>query len=191
MNARIEVPLTLPPPHFDDDETIATARQVVPIKGAKRFHRQRRMLTLLPLLLASTLCGALGAVVINYYDRRRDVPAAATQPPALPSTSTQAQTAPSPDVTPESTAKVQEIDTTVQPKNPEDASADQAPATEKSENNGDQNERPKLAPAAARRESTPDPAKLVRKRRVQRPDAEIPKRKGAGGIEELFSGPNP
>ena len=64
--SRIEIPLTLQPPHFDDDATIATARQVVPIKGGRKIEGRRKVLGLLPLLLASTLCGALGAIGVHY-----------------------------------------------------------------------------------------------------------------------------
>jgi len=44
----------------------------------------------------------------------------------------------------------------------------------------------------AERKATSDAAKLVRKRRVQPPEAEIRvKRKGASGIQDIFGGPNP
>src|SRR6185436_6901969 len=111
---RIEVPLRLSPPHFDDDATIATARQVVPIKGARIVKLRRKTLSLLPLLIASTLCGALGALAVNYYERRRDVSTAAMQAPAPSSVSTSAQTAP-PVATPQLTAKQTESQPAVQP----------------------------------------------------------------------------
>src|SRR5438093_7245791 len=78
MNAtRIEVPLTLPEPHFDDEATIATARQVVPIERARTIEFWRKLRTMLPIFLAATLCGALGAGAVNYYERHNA--AAATE----------------------------------------------------------------------------------------------------------------
>src|SRR5215210_8054176 len=90
--SRIEIPFTLPPPHFDDDATIATARQVVPIKGSLKIEGRRKLLTLLPLLIASTLCGALGAIAVNYFEGPRDTASSVTQQKPLPGVSTQAKT---------------------------------------------------------------------------------------------------
>ena len=195
-SSRIEIPLTLPPPHFDDDATIATARQVVPIGGARRIQRARRVLTLAPLLIASTLCGALGAVAVNYYERRRETAVSATQQQALPSVSTDARVE-SPAVTaaPEINAKT-EVQASVPPKDTAVIAANE-PAT-KSESAPDarvDNSQPEKSAAVAKRDATADASKLVRKRRVQPPDSEIPpqrnRRNGASRIEDLFSGPNP
>lgn len=189
--SRIEVPLTLTPPHFDDEATIATARQVVPIKGAGRILRRGKILTLVPLLIASTLCGALGAVLVNYYDRRREVSAAVTQPQTPPSIPSAAKSEPFPVAAPGLTETDTKSEPASQPKEPEIASAVQPP-TGPQEALSKRDEEPKLAPIAVKRESTPDAAKLVRKRRVQPPEGETPpKRKGASGIEDLFGGPNP
>src|SRR2546426_4355835 len=74
MNAtQIQVPLTLPQPHFDDESTIVSARRVVPIGRARFNERWRKMRRLLPILLAATVCGALGAVVVNHFERTRNV----------------------------------------------------------------------------------------------------------------------
>lgn len=193
--SRIEIPLTLQPPHFDDDATIATARQVVPIKGGRKIEGRRKILVLLPLLLASTLCGALGAIAVNYFERR-DAATSVTQ--QQPDVSTQAKTEPSAvAIAPELNAKNTEIQAPVQPEyssvTPADepAQKSEAPKIAKRED-ADR----KAAPnAPMKREADQDAAKLVRKRRVQPPNSEIPLRRNrrtdAGRIEDLFTGPNP
>jgi hypothetical protein len=193
--SRIEIPLTLQPPHFDDDATIATARQVVPIKGGRRIEGRRKVLALLP-LLASTLCGALGAIAVNYFERRREAVTSVMR--QQPNVSTQAKTEPSPvAIAPELNAKNTEIEPPVQPENSSVTPADEP--TQKSEapkiakrEDADR----KLAPnAAMKREPAQDAAKLVRQRRVQPANSEIPLRRNrrtdAGRIEDLFTGPNP
>ena len=195
--SRIEIPLALPPPHFDDDATIATARQVVPIKSGRSVEGRRKVLALLPILLASTLCGALGAVAVNYLEGRRDTAVSVTQQPQ-PSVSTQAKTEPSTvAVSPELNPNQTKIQGSVEP-----AGSTVTPADEPSA----KSEEPKIAkredaepksatPAPAKREIPPDVAKLVRKRRVQPPDSETPLRRNrrttASRIEDLFTGPNP
>lgn len=194
--SRIEIPLTLQPPHFDDDATIATARQVVPIKGGRKIERRRKVLALLPLLLASTLCGALGAVTVNYFERRRDAATSVTQ--QQPSVSTQAKTEPPPvAVAPELKAKNTESEAPVQPENSsetpavEPAQKSDAPKIARNEDA----DRTSAANAAMKREADQDAAKLVRKRRVQPANSEIllrrNRRNNAGRIEDLFTGPNP
>lgn len=193
--SRIEIPLTLQPPHFDDDATIATARQVVPIKGGRKIEGRRKVLVLLPLLLASTLCGALGAIAVNYFERR-DAATSVTQ--QQPNVSTHAKTQPpTADIAPELNAKNTEIQAPVQPENSsvtpadEPAQKSEAPEIAKRED-ADQKSAPN---AAMKREPAQDAAKLVRKRRVQPANSEIPLRRNrrtdAGRIEDLFTGPNP
>src|SRR5688572_12139376 len=173
--SRIEIPLTLQPPHFDDDATIATARQVVPIKGGRKIEGRRKVLALLPLLLASTLCGALGAIAVNYLERRRDAAASVTQ--QQPKVSTQA-TPELPPVAeaPALNAKNTEIEAPVQPENSpvttaeEPAQKSEAPKIAKRED-ADRKSAPN---AAVKGEPAQDAAKLVRKRRVQPPNSEIP-----------------
>lgn len=200
--SRIEVPLTLPPPHFDDDATIATARQVVPINGPQKIAGRRKVLTLLPLLIASTLCGALGAIAVNYFEQRRDTAASVTQQQPLPGVSTKAKTDPGPVASePELNAKNTEI---LAPVEPEDAAV--TPVDEPSTKTPTKTEEPKPAkredeerksvpPAPVKREPNQDAAKLVRKRRVLEADPETPlrrnRRSNAGRIEDLFTGPNP
>ena len=194
--SRIEIPLTLQPPHFDDDATIATARQVVPIKGGRRIEGRRKVLALLPLLLASTLCGALGAIAVNYFEHRPEAVTSVTRQQS--NVSTPAEIEPSPvAIAPELNAKNTEIEPPVQPENSSVTRADEP--TQKSE-------APKIAKredaarksapnAALKREPAQDAAKLVRQRRVQPANSEIPLRRNrrtdASRIEDLFTGPNP
>ena len=196
--SRIEIPLALQPPHFDDDATIATARQVVPIKGARKIEGRRKVLALLPLLLASTLCGALGAIAVNYFERRRDAAASVTQQQPLPNASTQTKTEPPPvAIAPELDAKNTEIQAPAQPENASVTPADEsvpkseAPKIARSEDADRKSE----SPAAIRREPVQDASKLVRKRRVEPAKSETRlkrnRRTDAGRIEDLFTGPNP
>src|SRR5688572_12530411 len=171
--SRIEIPLTLQPPHFDDDATIATARQVVPIKGARKIEGRRKVLSLLPLLIASTLCGALGAIAVNYFEERRETAASVTQQQPLPNVSTQANTEPPPvAIAPEVNAKKTEIQASVQPEDAvvtadEPSTKSDAPKIAKR----DDSERKSTTPAPVKREPNQDAAKLVRKRRVQPADS--------------------
>lgn len=193
--SRIEIPLTLPPPHFDDDATIATARQVVPIKGTRKIEGRRKVLALLPLLIASTLCGALGAIAVNYLERRRDSAVSVTQQQPT-NVSTQAKTEATPVlIAPEGDVKT-EIQASVPPKDPEVIAANEPPAKSESADAREEDVQLKKSapPAAVKREPAQDAAKLVRKRRVQPADSEIPLRRNrrtAGRIEDLFTGPNP
>lgn len=195
--SRIEVPLTLPPPHFDDDATIATARQVVPIKGARKIGGRRKVFPLLPLLIASTLCGALGAIAVNYFEERQETAASVTQQPPAPNVSTQAKPQPTPvSIEPELNAKNTDIHASVQIEDTE-ITADEPPREREAPKiaKREDEERKSTIPAPVKRESTEDAAKLVRKRRVHPEDSEIPlrrnRRTAAGQIEDLFTGPNP
>jgi len=195
--SRIEIPLTLQPPHFDDDATIATARQVVPITGARKIEGRRKVLVLLPFLLASTLCGALGAIAVHYFERR-DAATSVTKQQPLPNVSTQAKTEPTPaDIAPDLNAKNTEIQAPVQPETSSVTHADEP--SPKSETpkiaKREDADRKSAPPAAMKREADQDAAKLVRKRRVQPANPETPLRRSrrtdAGRIEDLFTGPNP
>lgn len=196
--SRIEVPLTLSPPHFDDDATIATARQVVPINGARKTVGRRMIVSLLPLLLASTLCGALGAIAVNYFERRPDnaVSIEQQQPLSNGSAQTQVKTEPTPvAAAPEMHAKNTEIQAD-QPEKTAVTPADEPPSKSEAPKAVKREEERKSAPSApVKHASTEDAAKLVRKRRVEPADSEIPLRRNrrstAGQIEDLFTGPNP
>ena len=195
--SRIEVPLTLPPPHFDDEATIATARQVVPINGAQKIGRSWRVVTLLPLLIASTLCGALGAIAVSYFERQRNTAASVTQQSSLPNVSTTAKTEPSPAVIAPEGNLTTEAQTSVPPKEPEVIAANEPPTKNESADARQEDTQPNKSapPAPVKRDTAQDASKLVRKRRVQPPDSEIPVRRNrrteAGRIEDLFTGPNP
>src|SRR5258706_104024 len=67
---RIVIP-TAPPdlsaPHFDDEATIVSARQVVPIAEVALVERKRAALWVSLILLSSAACGALGAIGVNYF----------------------------------------------------------------------------------------------------------------------------
>src|SRR5262249_32243258 len=92
--SRFEVPLALPTPHFDDERTIATARQVKPIGRAKVTENWRKVRTLLPLILLATVCGALGAVGVNYYENRHRVEAVAPPVTNNPAVESKAEASP-------------------------------------------------------------------------------------------------
>lgn len=193
MNTRIEVPLTLPPPHFEDDATIATARQVVPLKGARRLERRRKLFTLAPLLLASTLCGALGAGAVNYYQRRNETSASATQSQTPQNISAPAKTEPSPAPSPpHKPVDEAQLQAAVQPAN---SANEQPPGTSDPKPGKVDDDVKKTAPPAVKSDSASEPGKLIRKRRVQPAEPEATpqrsRRNGAGRIEDLFGGPNP
>lgn len=196
---RIEVPVTLPAPHFDDESTIATARQVEPIARARVTEGWRKLRTALPLLLAATLCGALGAATVNYY-QRSNIPMSSSQ--QLPANSAAAETqtqspsfviAASTDV---SGGKSKEADT-VEAQDSADKTDEQPEKTEKTANEGrrdDDKKSDKAVTKADQKKPDVDVAKLTRKRRVQSADEETrpaANRSGAGRIADIFSGPNP
>jgi hypothetical protein len=139
----------------------------------------------------------LGAIGVNYFERRRDTAVSLTQQPPLPNVSTQAKTEPTPvAIAPELNAKNTEIQAPVQPENSSVTSADElSTKSEEPKTKREDAERKSAPPAAMKREPTQDAAKLVRKRRVQPADSEIPLRRNrrtdAGRIEDLFTGPNP
>lgn len=194
MNAsRIEIATTLPEPHFEDESTIVAARQVVPLEIAKTERPRRKLLTLLPLLLAATLCGALGAIAVNQFERRANFSPPVSQPPVT--TNTQV-TQPSPaqvsitssNIQPEAAEKAS--DTLPKPEQNSADMTDTKPADKQTaETKPEETPRKKVAP--------PEPRQLVRPRRVNAPkEAETPKREnapkpGAGRIQDIFGGPNP
>lgn len=196
MNStRIEVPLTLPAPHFDDERTIATARQVQPIRRAKVTENWRKIRTLFPLILLATFCGALGAAGVNYYDGRHKIDvipqpvatnsAGQSKPESSPSAIV-ASASPTPSVSEKANeATSAEIkNEAVNPDETQTKTVTQPPRIE-----------PSAKPAASPEKlaTNADAAKLTRKRRVNSPDDDpIPaNKKGAGRIADIFSGPNP
>jgi hypothetical protein len=194
MNStRIEVPLTLPAPHFDDERTIATARQVKPIGRAKVGESWRKLRTLLPLILLATVCGAVGAVSVNYYENRHTVNAIAqpstnnfTAEPKVEASpiAVAASAAPTPSVA-DKTNDTVEVKNEVTPTDqPETKIVTEPARVEPSD---------KPAANAEKKTTDADATKLTRKRRVNPPDDDAVRsnKKGAGRISDIFSGPNP
>ena len=188
---RIEVPVTLPEPHFDDEATIATARQVVPIERARTIEFWRKLRTMLPIFLAATLCGALGAGAVNYYERRHKAAASAEQQSANNAAPVPAKSEPTPVAIAASTDANggKTANDSVSKDNPswseKESAAIEVKATEPASSDN--------SPAKPDKKiSESDATKLTRQRRVHPADREAPaKNNGAGRITDIFSGPNP
>lgn len=193
MNAsRIEIATTLPEPHFEDESTLVSARQVVPLDRAKTEDRRRKLLTLLPFLLAATLCGALGAIAVNRLERRENISSAVSQPAA---TNTQA-VQPSPAQASIDSSNIQlpaaavSSDTSMEP---------EAPSPDSTESKATENETvPREPEETVRKKVTnQEPRQLVRPRRVHAPkeperaNPSQPSKSGAGRIQDIFGGRNP
>jgi len=191
---RFEVPLTLPAPHFDDERTIATARQVKPIGRAKVTENWRKLRTLLPLILLATVCGAVGAAAVNYYENRHPVNAVAQQPVTNYSIAepkvepspiaVTASAVPTPSVADNNSEAVEVKNEAAPAEQPEPKNVTE-PAREK----------PSDKPVASQEKKAADvdAAKLTRKRRVNPSDEDgtSSNKKGAGRIADIFGGPNP
>jgi cytoskeletal protein RodZ len=191
---RIQVPLSLPEPDFEDETTVVSARQVVPLEQARVQDRRRNLFAILPLLVAATFCGALGAMVVTYFERPATAPAI-SQPAIVtakdelrPST-----TAPSPDtIATTNSSKTEEVTS---------ASSQAAVALPTSASSSDSVEnragaKPEQDTTSVKKPaSSPDPRQLVRQRRVHPPtdpasQTDEPKPRGAARIQDIFSGPN-
>jgi hypothetical protein len=194
--SRLQVPFDLPEPHFEDESTVVTARQVVPLDRARLNDRRRRLLAVLPLLLAATVCGALGAVTVNYLERQPVVSTPATQPAV-----TQKETEPRPlAVAPPSTEKSVAIQPEPAGKNKTDSEgeADAEPATTRKAEVRDQAKPEPPVASAPKPVNQTDPRQIVRQRRVHAVTNPPPssqnnegKSGGAGRIQDLFGRPNP
>ena len=188
--SRIEIPLTLAPPRFEDESTVATARRVKPIGRAKVTFPLRKVRTMLPLLLAATLCGALGAATVNYYERRHQVESAAA-PKTLVSTTTQPAPAAVSASSELSGGKIADNPPANDSGAEIEAATKAAPTKAESEASIARNDEPRESTAPKTpKNSNGDPAKLTRQRRV-RPVDEPANKNGAGRISDLFSSPNP
>ena len=194
MNStRIEVPLTPPTPHFDDERTIATARQVKPIGRARMTENWRKVRTLFPLILLATVCGALGAAGVNYYDGQHK--AVVAQPVANPAGLSKPEASPiaiaaSASPTPTVSDKANEA-TSAEVKN--EASNPDETQTKIITQPARPEPADKLAAGPEKKGIDTDAAKLTRKRRVNSPDDEATpaNKKGAGRIADIFGGANP
>ncbi len=194
-STRIEVPLTLPTPHFDDERTVATARQVTPIGRSKVTESWRKLRMLLPLILLATFCGALGAAGVNYYEagHRAEI---ATQP-VTQNLTTEAKS----DASPVAVAAAADMNG----KPPEKEKEPVSDEVKTDSTSADQTQKPTVAqpdrdvskdnpPAKLEKKNADsDATKLTRKRRVNPPDEDPSpaKKNGAGRIADIFGGPNP
>ena len=214
---RIEIATTppeLPAPHFDDEATIVSARQVVPIAQARVVERSRALLSIVPILLAAAVFGALGALGVNYYENRQRGNALVSAPRSeitqpinqAPTSQTQSETplnsgteppagasAPLESSSPGSEGAPTQSQTEGQTTDP---TAGQATVESKA---GDNKALPPTAAAQPNSGSSPEPGKLIRKRRVhpqtqgndRKTDNPTKDKRGAGRIQEIFAGPNP
>ena len=192
--SRFQVPFDLPEPHFEDESTVVTARRVVPLAEARLNDRWRKLLVIAPILLAATVCGALGAITVNYFEGRATV---AAPPVTLPNTTTQKDL--QPPMTPASSAPSEKSVTTQtdsaakKETEPQVEPDTQAVAVRKTEAKPE--EPVTTAPKAP---TQADPRQLTRQRRVHAVSNQTPsnqdkegKSRGAGRIGDLFGGPNP
>ena len=206
---RIEIatiPQELPEPRFDDESTIVSARRVVPIAQAKVAERSRALLSVISILIGAAVFGALGAAAVNYYESRQrntlvsaprsevsrpigQPPASQTQDETLVNSGSEsaagalaasASPSPLPDASP---AESQTETGAAPPAVDSKAPANQNVSTDSGSKANDG--------------ASTEPGKLVRKRRVL-PRANDGKtenppkdKRGAGKIQEIFSGPNP
>lgn len=215
---RIEIaaiPPELPAPHFDEEATIVSARQVVPIAHAKVVERSRTLLSVIPILIGAAVFGALGALGVNYYENRQrsnalisapkseisqpiNQPASQTQGeipmnsrPESPAGALAASESPSPGSEGSQTQGQTDSLTDDATPGPDRATVDSKTPDNKAVTT--------KAAAQTNLGNSAEPGKLVRKRRVH-PLAQTnggktenpPKdKRGAGRIQEIFAGPNP
>jgi cytoskeletal protein RodZ len=192
---RFEVPLALPTPHFDDERTVATARQVKPIGRTRRTENWRKVRTLLPLIVLAMFCGGLGAAAVNYYEDRQRGQAVAH--PLYNTSAVQLKAEASPVAIAASATPTPDVsDKSSEPMSAE-VKAESTPAAEPQTKivTEPAREQPSEKPAATHEEKAADvdAAKITRKRRVNPPDDDAVRstKKGAGRISDIFSGPNP
>lgn len=190
--SRFEVPLTLPTPHFDDERTVATARQVEPIGHAKVTESWRRLRMLLPVILLATFCGALGAAGMNYYEMRHA--ATTPSPPAVQNLTPPAQTEPSPVAVAASASPnpdKEKESVAVEPKTEATPAVEATPAADSSPAHDISPDKPATKPE--KKQDSPDATTLTRKRRVNpaKDDPPVATKKGAARIVDIFGGPNP
>ena len=196
MNStRIEVPLTLAAPHFDDERTVATARQVKPIGRTKLTENWRKVRMLLPLIVLAMFCGGLGAAAVNYYEGRET--SQTVVQPVFTNSAVQLKAEASPVAIAASATPTPDIsDKSSEPLSTE-VKAESTPAAEPQTKivTEPPRDQPSEKPAATHEEKAADAdaAKIIRKRRVNPPDDDTVRstKKGAGRIGDIFSGPNP
>ncbi|MEK6334374.1 MAG: hypothetical protein AABM67_05445 [Acidobacteriota bacterium] len=207
---RIEIatiPQELPPPHFDDESTIVSARQVVPIAQAKVAQRSRAVLSVIPILMAAAVFGALGALAVNYYEGRQrgrlvSTPKSETSQPLGRPPASQPQVETSTNSASESAAGALASSASPSPfpEGSPETKNDSATAPPAADSNAPAKSTvPTDSGSKATDSNSTEPGKLIRKRRVLapapanngKPENPPKDKRGAGKIQEIFSGPNP
>jgi hypothetical protein len=188
----------LPAPHFDDEATLVSARQVVPIAKARLVERKRAAFWISLILLSSAACGGLGAIGVNYFEHRRQTASVPASQNEIASQTTQTRIPNNSDSTqktetaaggPTASASLQPVAAPPAKTNqPNDSSATVLSQASSSQATANQ------AAAAS------EPGQLVRKRRVHpltRNDVVSSGRRagkndrGASRIKEIFEGQGP
>jgi cytoskeletal protein RodZ len=195
--SRIEVSTALPEPHFEDEATVVSARQVVPIEQARVQDRRRKLLAILPILLAAAFCGGVGAIAVNYFEQRSSAPAT-SQPSTSSATEERQQVAPAASPDNRSTASTDSRD---EPDTSQPSGSALATDSSKAANSLESSKIAKSDESVAsvqKPSSSTDPKQLVRPRRVHPPSLQPRssqndqrKSRGAAKIQDIFSGPNP
>jgi len=192
---RIDIPMELPSPHFEDEATIVSARPVVPIARARVTDRSRMLLWLAPILSAAAVFGAVGALSVNYFERGR--PGSGASPSQVVQ-QPQAEQAPVLQPSIEANAGVEPVREAVENST---SPVGEMPALPKAD--AGSIARAKVAAAVVRLSQAPsEPSRLVRKRVIAVSQRRAPRRqnttrparsnnRGAGRIREIFEGPNP
>jgi cytoskeletal protein RodZ len=187
--------MALPEPDFEDETTVVSARQVVPLDQARVQDRRRRLFAVLPLLVAATFCGALGAMVVNYFERPATEPTI-SQPAIVTAKDELRPSIPAPSPDTSATTKSPKTEMTSESSQPADALPTSATSSDSVENRA--GAKPEQDSTSVKKPaSSADPRQLVRQRRVHpatdqpaaSPSGE-PKARGAARIQDIFSGPN-
>ncbi len=204
--SRIVIPTTTPDPpapHFDDEATVVSARQVVPIAKAWVVERKTAALWISLILLSSAACGALGAIGVNYFEHGRpgSLVAAPQNEMVRPQNTRVANPNASDSISQSETAAGgPTVSPSPQPVTDQRANANQSnnsPPIVLSEVSLDQTTGNQAASAS---NIASEPGRLVRKRRVHlltRNEGPSPRTKrgkidkGAGRIQEIFDGRGP
>jgi hypothetical protein len=212
--SKIVVPTAFPDPpapHFDDEATIVSARQVVPLDKARDkgriVERSRLALWICLVLFGAAAFGALGALGVNYYENHQRTSAALAP---------QSKTSQQPQSNEPASQTQSDVTLGKKSEPPEGGVTSAVPVSSESESSPTQNQnltqtndssamvpsRESDSESTLRKPANPaiDPGRLVRKRRVSpvsQNDGTVPPEKpaknkrGAGRIQEIFAGPNP
>ena len=193
-----------PAPHFDDEATVVSARQVVPIAEARVVERKRAALWISLILLSSAACGALGAIGVNYFDQRQ--PAVSVSDPTNHLSRPQMTQTPMPNDYDSTAASRAAAGAANASASPQPVAAQPANANQPNDSPATVLSQASSTPPTGNQESgtaniASEPDRLVRKRRVhpltrneggsfRRTKPGINDR-GAGRIQEIFEGQGP